>query len=148
VVRERAQQTYDIDIANIAENVRKVLDGHSSYSRTSKRVGAGGNTIIFYANVRVNIPLTLGTDMYISLSPVGAQTDVVVTVESQPRLYSDAFGFYDPFIRTFFDRLSASFQNQYTGLNMAIKTGSLVFVRERNLTSVIFMGVLLLIFAA
>ena len=104
-VRRSAAQSYELEVGHVATYVRQVLDTHSIYKRASERVSANGTTIIFYTNVQPDIPLILGTDMYVSLEPTAGHTQVTIKVESQPWIFGDIFGMYDRYISTFFSRL-------------------------------------------
>ncbi|HYO50289.1 MAG TPA: hypothetical protein VEW94_10605, partial [Chloroflexia bacterium] len=104
--RRSAARSYELEVGQVAAYVRQVLDTHSIYKRTTERVSDNGTTRIFYTNVQPDIPLILGTDMYVSLEPTGGQTQVTIKVESQPWIYGDIFGMYERYISTFFSRLS------------------------------------------
>jgi hypothetical protein len=102
----------EIPFADIVAGVRKVLDSDETYKRTSERIGGDGRSVVFYTHIRPNMPLLLGTDMYIRVEPSGEQTRVSAATESQPLIIGDIFGMYGSHIRTFLERLNRELHRQ------------------------------------
>src|SRR5687768_11301145 len=96
----------EVSFGDVVAGVRKVFDSNTIYKRTGERISGDGQGVVFYTYVQPNVPLILGTDMYIRVEPAGEQTAVTVTTESQTFIVGDIFGAYAWYIRTFFERLN------------------------------------------
>ncbi len=140
-VRQVAEQTFPTDGASASKCVRDVLYGNRIYKRVYERPDGAH----FSAIVQPNIPLVLGTDVTVALEEVGAQTRVIATVESQPAIMGDAFGFYERYVRDFFSALQRAMQTEG-----ASATSEIVFGRSVSWVSVVSVVVplLLLLFGA
>jgi hypothetical protein len=113
-VKRSDERTFgaEIPFPEIVAGVRRVLDGNGIYKRTGERVGGDEQSVVFYTHVQPNVPLILGTDMYIRVEPSGDQTSVTATTESQTFIFGDISGMYNHYIRTFFERLGRELHEQ------------------------------------